>query len=67
MSKSAQETRPGRSAAGARCFAFCAVPGVIVLFGGALTARALEPNVALGYAGASPIARQVMRGPETDP
>lgn len=67
MSKSAQETRPGRSAVTACGFTFWAVGGVIVPFDAVATATALEPDVALGYAGASPIARQVMRGPESYP
>ena len=67
MSRSAQETRPGRSAVIARSFAIWAVGGGIALFDAATTATALEPDVALGYAGASPIARQVMRGPESYP
>ena len=65
MSRSAQETRPGRSAVTARGFTFWALGDVIVPFDVATTATALEPDVALGYAGASPIARQVMRGPES--
>lgn len=65
--RSALETRPGRSVARTRRLPFYAAAAGIVLIDGAPTARALEPNLALGYAGPSPIARQVMRGPETDP
>ena len=67
MSRSAQKTRPGRSAVTGYSFTFWAVGDVIVPFDAATTATALEPDVALGYAGASPIARQVMRGPESYP
>lgn len=67
MSRSAQETRPGRSAVTPHSFTLWAVGDVIVPFDAVTTATALEPDVALGYAGASPIARQVMRGPESYP
>ena len=67
MSESAHETIPGRSANKPPCFVFCAVGELIAQFDEARVVTALEPNVALGYAGASPIASQLLRGPEIYP
>ena len=67
MSESAQETTAGRSANKPPCFVFCAVGALIVRCDLARVVTALEPNVALGYAGASPIASQLLRGPEIYP
>ena len=67
MSESADETTPGRSAYWGPRLKFRATCAIAGHFDLPRDVTALEPNVALGYSGASPIARKLLRGLSISP